>query len=63
MRDYEDDRRHWIVFDNVQNLRVKGGGIINGNGRMWWRNSCKINKSKVIINLIEINLQNPHFSL
>ncbi|OAY44803.1 polygalacturonase QRT2 [Manihot esculenta] len=46
MRDYEDDRRHWIVFDNVQNLRVKGGGIINGNGRMWWRNSCKINKSK-----------------
>ncbi|XP_057989479.1 polygalacturonase-like [Hevea brasiliensis] len=44
MSEYEDDRRHWIVFDNVNNLKVQRGGIINGNGRMWWENSCKINK-------------------
>ncbi|XP_062115367.1 polygalacturonase-like [Humulus lupulus] len=43
--DYEKDTRHWMVFDNVQNLRVEGGGTINGNGRKWWRNSCKINKA------------------
>ncbi|EEF44630.1 polygalacturonase QRT2 [Ricinus communis] len=49
MRDYEKDRRHWIVFDNVENLRVKGGGTINGNGKMWWDNSCKIDKSKPCI--------------
>ncbi|GMJ01440.1 QUARTET 2 [Hibiscus trionum] len=36
-------RRQWLYFDNVQNLRVEGGGIINGNGRTWWLNSCKIN--------------------
>ncbi|XP_021890788.1 polygalacturonase QRT2-like [Carica papaya] len=38
------ERRHWLRFDNVHNLRVTGGGIINGNGRKWWLNSCKINK-------------------
>ncbi|KAG4186197.1 hypothetical protein ERO13_A08G028250v2, partial [Gossypium hirsutum] len=36
-------RRRWLYFVNVQNLRVEGGGIINGNGRTWWQNSCKIN--------------------
>ncbi|KAL3632470.1 Polygalacturonase 1 [Castilleja foliolosa] len=43
---YNNDLRHWLVFDSVQNLIVKGGGIINGNGNKWWQNSCKINKSK-----------------
>ncbi|KDP43482.1 hypothetical protein JCGZ_16769 [Jatropha curcas] len=46
MSDYQHDRRHWLVFDNVERLRVKGGGIINGNGKVWWQNSCKINKNK-----------------
>ncbi|KAJ4706421.1 Polygalacturonase [Melia azedarach] len=43
--DYKKDSRHWIVFDNVQNLLVEGGGSINGNGKIWWENSCKIDKS------------------
>ncbi|KAL5744006.1 hypothetical protein ACOSP7_026869 [Xanthoceras sorbifolium] len=43
--DYKKDGRQWIIFDNVQNLRVEGGGTINGNGKIWWKNSCKINKS------------------
>uniref|UniRef100_A0A5B7B9H6 endo-polygalacturonase n=1 Tax=Davidia involucrata TaxID=16924 RepID=A0A5B7B9H6_DAVIN len=43
--DYKRDRRHWLVFNNLQNLVVEGGGTINGNGRIWWQNSCKINKS------------------
>ncbi|XP_059295950.1 polygalacturonase-2-like [Lycium ferocissimum] len=43
--DYRKDRNHWILFNNVQNLVVEGGGIINGNGKIWWQNSCKINKS------------------
>ncbi|WCJ33477.1 Pectin lyase-like superfamily protein [Euphorbia peplus] len=42
--DYEDDTRHWIVFDRVQNLVVTGGGTIDGNGNIWWQNSCKVNK-------------------
>ncbi|XP_010548804.2 PREDICTED: polygalacturonase QRT2, partial [Tarenaya hassleriana] len=43
--DYEMDRRYWIVFESVNNLRVEGGGIIDGNGQIWWKKSCKINPS------------------
>lgn len=41
------ERRHWIVFENVDNLRVEGGGRIDGNGHIWWRKSCKINPQLV----------------
>ncbi|XP_040991037.1 polygalacturonase QRT2 [Juglans microcarpa x Juglans regia] len=43
--DYAKDTRHWLVFENIQNFVVEGGGSINGNGRKWWKNSCKINKN------------------
>ncbi|GMI79647.1 ARABIDOPSIS DEHISCENCE ZONE POLYGALACTURONASE 2, polygalacturonase abscission zone A. thaliana [Hibiscus trionum] len=44
--DYEEDNRHWLVFDKVDNFLVEGGGgKINGNGKIWWQNSCKINKN------------------
>ncbi|XP_009354806.3 polygalacturonase [Pyrus x bretschneideri] len=39
------DLRHWILFTNLTNFRVEGGGTINGNGRKWWLNSCKVNES------------------
>ncbi|KAI4323415.1 hypothetical protein L6164_023023 [Bauhinia variegata] len=42
---YEEDRSHWIVFENINNFTVDGGGTINGNGRKWWQNSCKVNKN------------------
>ena len=38
---------HWILFKGITNLAVGGGGTINGNGQIWWKNSCKINKSLV----------------
>ncbi|ONK68526.1 uncharacterized protein A4U43_C05F12850 [Asparagus officinalis] len=41
----DKNRRLWIVFDSVRNLVVKGGGTINGNGHIWWQNSCKRNKT------------------
>ncbi|KAL2501729.1 Polygalacturonase ADPG1 [Forsythia ovata] len=44
--DYSKYGRHWLLFDSVQNLIVEGGGTINGNGNVWWQNSCKINKAK-----------------
>ncbi|KAM7524525.1 hypothetical protein LguiA_014427 [Lonicera macranthoides] len=43
--DYEKDLRHWLLIGSVQNLVIEGGGIINGNGKIWWQNSCKINKA------------------
>ena len=45
--DYEKDLRHWLLIGSVQNLVIEGGGIINGNGKIWWQNSCKINKALV----------------
>ncbi|CAI9099966.1 OLC1v1036870C2 [Oldenlandia corymbosa var. corymbosa] len=43
--DYRVDGRHWILFQRIKNLTVEGGGTINGNGNIWWQNSCKINKT------------------
>ncbi|KAE8098799.1 hypothetical protein FH972_016836 [Carpinus fangiana] len=43
--DYSQEGRHWLIFDSVQNLAVEGGGTVNGNGKIWWQNSCKINKA------------------
>ncbi|CAI9779455.1 unnamed protein product [Fraxinus pennsylvanica] len=43
---YCKDGRHWLIFDSVQDLMLQGGGIFNGNGNVWWKNSCKIDKSK-----------------
>ncbi|XVE61146.1 hypothetical protein DITRI_Ditri06bG0016600 [Diplodiscus trichospermus] len=44
MSDYKQDNRHWLIFDSVDNLLIEGGGNINGNGKIWWQNSCKINQ-------------------
>ncbi|XVF79631.1 hypothetical protein PTKIN_Ptkin15bG0004600 [Pterospermum kingtungense] len=46
--DYQKHDRRWLYFDNVQNLRVEGGGVINGNGRTWWLKSCKINEALAV---------------
>ncbi|KAF5473292.1 hypothetical protein F2P56_009914 [Juglans regia] len=43
--DYSQDGRHWLLIERVENLLVEGGGTIDGNGKMWWQNSCKINKT------------------
>ncbi|KAH6794606.1 Pectin lyase-like superfamily protein [Perilla frutescens var. hirtella] len=46
--DYSNDRRHWLMFYGVDHLLVGGGGTIDGNGNIWWKNSCKIDKSKAL---------------
>jgi polygalacturonase len=33
------------VIQGVTGLTVTGGGSINGNGDIWWKNSCKTNKA------------------
>ncbi|XP_015881617.3 polygalacturonase QRT2-like [Ziziphus jujuba] len=42
--DYKN-KAYWIVFQKLQNFRVEGGGLFDGNGRIWWQDSCKLNKS------------------
>ncbi|KAL0289754.1 UNVERIFIED_CONTAM: Polygalacturonase-2 [Sesamum angustifolium] len=43
---YDIPRRLWIMFEDVRNMDVFGGGTIDGNGEVWWANSCKIKKTK-----------------
>ncbi|PKI35676.1 hypothetical protein CRG98_043947 [Punica granatum] len=44
--DYERDTTQWLVFENLDDLRVEGGGSINGNGKNWWSKSCKVDTSQ-----------------
>ncbi|GAA0141556.1 hypothetical protein LIER_02675 [Lithospermum erythrorhizon] len=46
MKEYEKDPRKWVSFEQVQDLTVDGGGTFNGNGKVWWESSCKINNTK-----------------
>jgi polygalacturonase len=41
----EDNISHWIMIQGVTGLTVTGGGTINGNGDIWWKNSCKSNRA------------------
>lgn len=47
------------MFQNVDNFKVEGGGIINGNGNTWWKKSCKINKDLVSTLCLLISFQYP----
>ncbi|CAH9092003.1 unnamed protein product [Cuscuta europaea] len=40
--DYRKDREHWLKFNNLRNFAVKGGGVVDGNGHIWWKESCKV---------------------
>ncbi|KAI8026866.1 hypothetical protein LOK49_LG02G01442 [Camellia lanceoleosa] len=35
-----------LLFQNLRNFEAEGGGTINGNGKIWWKKSCKIDKSR-----------------
>ncbi|ONK81044.1 uncharacterized protein A4U43_C01F24630 [Asparagus officinalis] len=38
----------WLQFQHVGTLNVFGGGIINGRGQNWWKQSCKDNPKPAI---------------
>ncbi|KAL4561846.1 hypothetical protein LXL04_034027 [Taraxacum kok-saghyz] len=44
--DYDQERKRWITFKHLENFVVEGGGTINGNGRIWWIKSCKIDENQ-----------------
>ncbi|PKA55172.1 putative polygalacturonase [Apostasia shenzhenica] len=37
--------RVWLVFSNLEGVKIQGGGVIDGSGSKWWAASCKINKT------------------
>ncbi|KAL2514448.1 Polygalacturonase QRT2 [Forsythia ovata] len=59
---YEDTKRFWIKFHNLRNFEVQGGGIIDGNGEIWWNNSCKIKKTPAMTfdNCMNLRVTNLH---
>ena len=52
--DYKKNTNEWLVFQNLTDVVVGGGGTINGNGRKWWLHSCKINKAFVCNNIYHL---------
>ncbi|KAL7618729.1 hypothetical protein Lser_V15G03963 [Lactuca serriola] len=44
--DYEKEGRRWITFKHLESFSVEGGGTINGNGKIWWIKSCKIDENQ-----------------
>ncbi|KAJ0780149.1 putative endo-polygalacturonase [Helianthus annuus] len=42
---YKKNEKNWLRVEGVDNLVVKGGGVIDGNGDIWWSKSCKVNKT------------------
>ncbi|KAF6168359.1 hypothetical protein GIB67_018199, partial [Kingdonia uniflora] len=46
--DYSPDYRRWLYFRNLDNFIVEGGGTIDGQGEIWWNNSCKTNRSSPV---------------
>ncbi|PNT72571.1 polygalacturonase isoform X2 [Brachypodium distachyon] len=69
----EQTIRHWILFKAVRGLTVTGGGTIDGNGKIWWQNSCKVNAELALTfysctnlkvnNLELLNSQQIHMSV
>ncbi|KAM7512336.1 hypothetical protein LguiB_011211 [Lonicera macranthoides] len=45
---------YWTIMPNFV---VEGSGTIDGNGRIWWQNSCKINKTRAVIFIYCTNLR------
>ncbi|PWA57579.1 polygalacturonase [Artemisia annua] len=43
---YKKDKKHWLTVERVDNLVLEGGGVIDGNGDIWWKTSCKVDKSR-----------------
>lgn len=43
---YKKDERHWLRVDEVDDLQIQGGGVLDGNGAIWWNKSCKVDKSR-----------------
>nr|GEZ73055.1 polygalacturonase-like [Tanacetum cinerariifolium] len=47
--DYKKDKTHWLRVERVDNLVLNGGGVIDGNGDIWWKTSCKVDKSRFLL--------------
>ncbi|XP_042484565.1 probable polygalacturonase At1g80170 [Macadamia integrifolia] len=39
------DSSRWIWFDGINGLTISGPGLIDGQGSLWWKQSCRYNNS------------------
>ncbi|KAL3537443.1 hypothetical protein ACH5RR_000809 [Cinchona calisaya] len=63
MSDYEKDRRIWLKFENLRDFTVDGGGVISGNGQIWWSKSCKVDEKQALTFDNCINLKVTHLKI
>ncbi|XP_031113893.1 polygalacturonase QRT2-like isoform X1 [Ipomoea triloba] len=56
--DYKNDRHRWLKFSDLKNFMVDGGGVIDGNGQQWWKESCKVQKSEICDRPFAVTFQN-----
>ncbi|PKI37479.1 hypothetical protein CRG98_042141 [Punica granatum] len=40
------DQSRWIIFKNVNGLKIAGPGLVDGRGQQWWSISCQHNPGK-----------------
>lgn len=56
------DASLWLAFKNVRGLNVEGSGIIFGQGKEWWDQSCRYHPQLVYIILSKLmNFDPQHF--
>ena len=36
-----DSHKQWLVFYQLDDMKLTGNGIIEGNGQKWWELPCK----------------------
>ncbi|OWM78274.1 hypothetical protein CDL15_Pgr015093 [Punica granatum] len=42
------DQSRWIIFKNVNGLKIAGPGLVDGRGQQWWSISCQHNPGKAL---------------
>ena len=47
--------QNWIEFSNINGLTLKGNGIIDGNGAIWWRQAYRYQLRPTVSHIFFIN--------
>ncbi|KAL5975815.1 hypothetical protein ACLOJK_020143 [Asimina triloba] len=46
---------NWLIFHDIDGLKMEGSGRIGGQGKAWWSKSCFLNPQPPVSNHISIN--------
>ncbi|KAE8717422.1 Polygalacturonase [Hibiscus syriacus] len=49
-----DSRKQWLVFYRLNDMKLTGNGIIEGNGHKWWELPCKPHRVLYLIIIFQV---------